>query len=180
MSLIALTAAVLLASQTFAPAPRYAEADVARLEGCVLDGDDMARCGDFSEDVQALEICAARADLSGGPESFVEKWSECDTALPCQWEKPEPDQTTLMLRNCSARGVAASRVITARWLAQLDGQLSPEDRALLAQVEKTTMDGLELPAASDDPLRASAHWSGSWASYLQFLRIAQLTGKAGL
>lgn len=178
MSLIAVTAAFLLSAQTFVPAPLYDETVVARLEGCVYGGDDMSKCGDFSGDVEALETCAARADLSGGPEGFVDRWSECDVALPCQWEKPEPDQTALVLRNCSARGVAASKVIAARWLAGLDSRLSAEDRALLAQVEKRMMEGLEPPAASDDPLRTSARWSGSWASYLQFLRVVQLTGKA--
>lgn len=177
MSLTALTAAVLLSSQTFVPAPQYEEADVARLEACVFANGDVAKCGDFSEDVGALETCAARADLSGGEVEFFESWSECDLALPCMWEKPEPDQTALMLRNCAARGVAASKLIAARWLAELDARLTPEDRALLTQVEKSMLDGLEVPAASDDPMAASARWSGSWTSYLQFLRIAQLTSK---
>jgi hypothetical protein len=180
MSLIALTAAALLFGQTSVPAPQYAEADVARLEGCVFGGADMAKCGDFSEDVQALETCAARADLSGGGEGFLDAWSECDFVLPCAREKPEPDQADLVLRNCSARSVAARKVISARWLDQLDARLSPDDRTLLAQVEKTMLEGLELPTSSDDPLRASAHWSGSWSSYLQFLRVVQLTGKPGL
>lgn len=180
MSLIAATAAVLLSAQTFVPAPRYEEAEVARLEGCVYGGDDMSKCGDFSGEVAALETCAARADLSGGPEGFVDRWSECDVALPCQWEKPEPDQTTLVLRNCSARGVAASKVIAARWLAGIAGRLSAEDRALLTQLEKRMIEDLESPAASDDPLRASARWLGTWTSYLRFLRVVQLTGKAAL
>jgi hypothetical protein len=180
MSLIALTAAVLLSGQTSVPAPHYAEADVARLEGCVFGGDDMGKCGDFSDEVRALEACAARADLSGGGEGFLDAWAECELVLPCNWEKPEPDQADLVLRNCSARGVAVRKVIAARWLDQLDARLSPDDRTLLAQVEKAMLEGLELPASSDDPLRASANWSGSWSSYLQFLRAVQLTGKATL
>lgn len=177
MSLIALAAAALLSSQTFVPAPRYDEAEVARLEGCVFGSENMAKCGDFSEDVEALETCTARADLSGGVEAFVDRWFECDVALPCRWEKAEPDQAVLVQRNCSARGVAASKVLGARWLAQLDARLSPEDSALLAQGKKMMVEGLELPAASDDPLGASARWWGAWASYLQVLRILQLTGK---
>lgn len=180
MSLIAVTAVVLLSTQTFVPAPRYEEAEVARLESCVFSGDEMSRCGDFSSDVEALETCAARADLSRGPEAFVDRWSECEAALPCQWEKPEPGQTALMLRNCSARGVAASKVIAARWLAEIDGRLSAEDRVLLAQVKKRMMEGLESPAASEDPLGTSGYWVGTWTSYLQFLRMVQLTGKAAL
>lgn len=177
MSLIAVTAAILLSAQTEVPAPRYEEAEVARLESCVFSGDNMTKCGDFAGDVEALATCAARVDLSGGPEGFVDRWRECDGALPCKWEKPEPGQTVLVLRNCSARGVAASKVIAARWLAEIDGRLSEADRALLAQIEKRMMEGLEPPATSEDPLRASARWSGSWASYLQFLRIVQLVGK---
>ncbi|MDP3658143.1 MAG: hypothetical protein Q8R45_14415 [Brevundimonas sp.] len=178
MSLIAVTAAVLLTAQTFVPAPPYDEAEVGRLESCVYGGADMSKCGDFSDDVEALETCAARADLSGGPEGFLDQWSECDVALPCEWEKPEPGQTALVLRNCSARGVAASKVIAARWLAEIDGRLSAEDRALLAQMEKRMIEGLEAPTASDDPLRASARWLGTWTAYLRFLRVVQLSGKA--
>ena len=178
MSLVVLAAAVLLSSQVTVPAPRYAEADVVRLEGCVLGGDDMMRCGDFSVEVEALESCASQSDLTGGPEAFVEDWSKCDDALlPCWWEKPEPGQTALVLRNCSARGVAARKAIAARWLTQLNGQLTPADRVLLEQLEKRMFEGLEMPAGSEDPLRASARWSGTWASYLQFLRIVQLSGK---
>ena len=98
MSLIALTAAVLLASQTFAPAPRYAEADVARLEGCVFDGDDMARCGDFSEDVQALETCAqAEFVLASTTEeerllALESAWGEIAAAFGL----PQPARETLV------------------------------------------------------------------------------------
>ncbi|MDP1913023.1 hypothetical protein [Brevundimonas sp.] len=178
MSLIALAATALLSVQTTIPAPRYSESDVVRLERCVLGGDDMATCGDFSVEVEALTTCASQADLSGGPEAFVEAWNRCDDhALPCWWEKPEPGQSALVVRNCSARGVATRKIIAARWLDQLDRQLTPADRALLLQVEKRMLEGLEMPADSDDPLRASGRWSGTWASYLQFLRIAQLSGK---
>lgn len=180
MSLIAFTAAALLSAQTPAAAPRLDAGGVARLERCVFDGEDMSNCGDFSSDVEALEACVSRTNLSGGAEAFVAEWAECDGALTCMREKPQPDQISLHLRNCSARGVAASKTIAARWRTQLDGRLTPEERALMAQVRKTSMEGLELPAASDDPLRASGRWSGAWTAYLQFLRIVQLTGKAGL
>jgi len=180
MSLIAFSAAALLFAQTPGPAPRLDEGGVARLERCVFNGENMSSCGDLSSDVQALEACVSRANLSGGPEAFVAEWAECDGARTCMWEKPQPDQVSLHLRSCSARGVAASKIIAARWQTQLDGRLTPEERALLAQVKKTFMEGLELPAASDDPLGASGRWSGRWTAYLQFLRVVQLTGKAGL
>lgn len=180
MPLIAFAAAALLSTQTPGLAPRFEEAGVARLERCVFDGEDMSSCGDFSSDVQALEACAARTNLGAGPEAFVEEWADCGVVLTCMREKPQPDQVALHLRNCSARGVAASTIIAARWQAQLDGRLTPEERALLAQVRKSIMEGLELPAASGDPLGASGRWSGAWTSYLQFLQIVQLTGKAGL
>ena len=179
MSLIAV-AAVLLFAQTEAPAPTYREADVARLERCVYGGADVARCGSFSEDVRVLEACTGRADLAGGVEGFGEAWWTCDSALPCHLEKPQPDQGTLVLRNCAARDVAARKLIAARWLAQLEARLTPEDRALLAQLEKILLAGPEAPAAGDDPLQASAYWSVGWSSYLMFLRLAQITGKAGI
>ena len=174
MSVIALTAAVLLASQTSIPAPRYGEADVVRLESCVFGGDDMAKCGDFSAEVDALQTCAAAANLGEGPEGFADQWSKCDFVLPCQLEKPEPDQTTMALRNCSARGVAASKILAGRWITEL----SPRLQALLDEERKGMLADLEMPAGSDEPLRASAHWSGSWTAYLQFLRFVQLTSKA--
>lgn len=181
MSLIALTAAAVLFGQTPAPAPQYTETGVARLEGCVYGGEDMAKCGDFSRDVEALESCAERADFSGGEAKFLETWSECEFAVPCMSEKPGPDADVgLVLRNCSARGVAASKVIAERWVADLEARMTPEERALLERIKKTMLENLEMPADSDDPLVASAHWSGSWKSYLQFLRVVQLTGKTDL
>ena len=138
----------------------------------------MARCGDFSVEVEALEVCTSQANLSGGPEAFFEAWQKCDDfILPCWWEKPEPGQSALVLRNCSARGVAARKVIGARWLSQLARQLTPADQVLLEQVEKRAFEGLEMPERSDDPLRASARWAGTWGSYLLFLRTVQLSGK---
>lgn len=179
MSLIALSAAAVLFGQTSVPAPQYTETEVARLEDCVFGGEDMAKCGDFSRDVDALETCAGRADLGGGEEKFLDAWSECDFAMPCMLEKPGPDDdVSLVLRNCSARGVAASKLIAARWVAEFEPRMTPDDRTLLEQVRKRMEEGLEMPTASGDPLVASARWSGAWQSYLMFLRVVQLTGKA--
>lgn len=177
MSLIALATTVVLSSQASVPAPSYLEADVVRLENCVFDGVEMGRCGDFSVDVEALETCTSRTDLSGGPEAFVEAWHRCDDMLPCLWEKPQPGQTALVLRNCSARGVAARKVIAARWMSRLARQLAPADRALLEQMEKQAFEGVEAPPGSDDPLLASGRWVGTWGSYLMFLRVVLLSGK---
>ena len=179
MSLIALTAAFVLASQDFVPAPTYHEADVARLESCVFGGTNVAACGNFSEDVRVLEACAARANLAGGPEGFADAWFECDSVLPCNWEKPQRDQGMLVVRNCSARGVAASMIIATRWRAQLDAQMPAEDRALLAQMEKMILDRIEEPGASDAPMDVRSRSSARWRTYLMLLRIVQLTGKAG-
>jgi hypothetical protein len=96
-------------------------------------------------------------------------------------EKPGPnDDVPLVLRNCSARGVAAARIIAGRWVAEFEPRMTPDERALLVQIRKRIGEGLEIPTASDDPLMASARWSGTWTSYLMFLRIVQLTGKAAL
>ncbi len=177
MLLFAFIASLALTPQTIEDMPNLEEADVVRLETCVFGGADMSSCGDFTIDVGALERCAARANLNAGPEAFVTQWGECEGELPCIAQKPRPGQSMLALRNCSARGVAARKIIADRWLLALDARLGAADRELLVQAQKTYLDQLEIPSESDDPLQASAHQSGEWNSWLRFLRVVQITGK---
>jgi hypothetical protein len=177
MSLIAV-AAVLLFAQTEVPAPTYREADLTRLEGCVFGRGSVTDCGDFSADVEVLESCLTRTSLAGGEEVFVDAWRECHDG-PCEFEKAQPGQFGLHMRNCSARRVAASKIIAARWRAQFVAGLSAEDRTRQAQADKAFWELLESRAVSEDPADVNATWASALRYYLMALRIEHLTGKAG-
>jgi hypothetical protein len=169
----------LLPMQEPGTAPRFEEAEVVRLEACVYGTGAVESCGDFREEAATMEACAARATLEGGAEGFLNDWRKCEEENPCFYMKPQPGQTGLMLRHCSARSVAVAKIISARWAPGVEASLSEPEWQMLNDVRKRAFDQLELPAESNDPMRASAWQTATWNSWLKWLRIAQLGGKTG-